>query len=101
MGLLKQSKSLNDEPIGYWTIGYMRIDRLKRFVDCKFYGYESELDAKKHISPRFIRSVRLIEDEYDAVFNSPLVAKKTDPFEVMYKYAKANEVFFKDAEDSQ
>ena len=30
MGLLKQSKSLNDEPIGYWTIGYMRIDRLKR-----------------------------------------------------------------------
>jgi hypothetical protein len=99
MGLAKKYVGLNGENIEYWTIGYMRIDRKKRFVDCRMYGYATEADSKKNYSPSFVRSVRLIEDEYDEVFNNPLVAKDADPFALMYQYAKQKDGFFKDSKD--
>lgn len=101
MGLVKKDVNINGEQIEYWTIGYMRIDRKKRFVDCRMYGYTAEADSKQNCSPKMIRSVRLIEDEYEEAFNSQIVTKKKDPFEVIYQYAKEHDLFFKNAEDSE
>lgn len=98
MGLKKRYKSIDGKNVNYWSIGFLRIDRKRKLVDCKMWGYASKKDAEANVNPLSIKSVRLIEDEYDD-FNSATVIDKKNPFEIMYSHAKEKDKFFKDSVD--
>lgn len=99
MGLAKSFIGINGAQIEYWTIGYYRIDRRKKFVECKMYGFASEEDSKTKDSPLFMKAVRITADKYDSEFDSVIKGSSLNVMQAIYGLAKKYDEFFIDAEN--
>jgi hypothetical protein len=100
MGLQKEITDNKGIKACYWNVGYYRVDRKLKFVDCRMYGYPSREEYEKGSDPIMVRPERCIWTNYEQFFSTEKIsADGNNEIKAIYDYIHAKSVNFKDAVD--
>jgi hypothetical protein len=98
MGLQKEITDNKGIKAGYWNVGYYRVDRKLKFVDCRMYGYPSREEYEKGSDPIMVRPERCIWTDYDTFFSTEKISSDgNNEVKAIYDYIHAKSANFKDA----
>lgn len=99
MGLIKRITDNKGLAAAYWNVGYFRVDRKLKFVDCRMYGYPTRAEYEAGHDPIMVRPARCIWSDYDAFFSTEeMDAQGNNIVKCIYQYVAAKSDLFAGAE---